>query len=84
MTFPGIILVGSTPAFYKITVTRELMTALATAQYPEVPTVVEKFLPPVEDPLAFYQSGMRKLNDRAVVFQCLQAFKQIVEKICAI
>ena len=78
MTFPGITLVGSTPTFYKITVTKGLMIALATGQYPEKSTNVEKFLPPVDNSLAFYQSGMKHLNDRAVVFQCFQAFKQLM------
>ncbi|KAJ8456961.1 hypothetical protein ONZ45_g18512 [Pleurotus djamor] len=81
MTFPGITLVGSTPTFYKITVTKGLIIALATGQYPEKSTNVEKFLPPVDNPLAFYQSGMKHLNDRAVVFQCFQAFKQLMHKL---
>ncbi|KAJ8496415.1 hypothetical protein ONZ45_g12479 [Pleurotus djamor] len=81
MTFPGITLVGSTPTFYKITVTKGLIIALATGQYPEKSTNVEKFLPPVDNPLAFYHSGMKHLNDRAVVFQCFQAFKQLMHKL---
>ncbi len=58
MAVPGITLLGSAPTFYKIAVTQALLTALATAQYPETPTIVQKFRPLVEDPLVFYQNGM--------------------------
>ncbi|KAL0945084.1 hypothetical protein HGRIS_014922 [Hohenbuehelia grisea] len=81
MTFPGLTLIGSTPTFYKITVTEELLIALATAQYPATPTIVERLVPPIPDPTSFQSKGMLNLNNRIVALQCFQAFKGVVHDI---
>jgi hypothetical protein len=48
-TIPCITMVGSTPTFYKITVTQDLIDAIQIGEYPRSPTTVDKLLPPVAD-----------------------------------
>ncbi|KAL0954811.1 hypothetical protein HGRIS_014921 [Hohenbuehelia grisea] len=81
MTFPGITMIGSMPIFYKIHISEGLMAALRSGQYPEVPTIVEKLYPPVNDLGELLATGMQKLHNRAVIFQCFQAFKALVHNI---
>ena len=77
-TFPGITMIGSTPTFYKINVTQDLVDAVETAQYPANPTTVYKLVPPVDDLVRLDQNGMKPLNNRAVILSCFEAFKQFV------
>lgn len=81
MTFPAVTFVGSTPTFYKITVTEELLLALASAQYPATPTIVERLVPPVPDLVSFHVSGMLQVNNRLAIFKCFQAFQHLVRNI---
>jgi hypothetical protein len=75
---PGIIMAGSTPTFYKIPITQDLVDAVETGQYPEKPTIVHKLIPPVADLNQLFQDGMRPLNNRAIIIRCFEAFKQFV------
>lgn len=75
---PGITMIGSTPTFYKITITQDLVEAIETAQYPANPTTVHKLVPPVDDLARLSQNGMKPLNNRAVILRCFEAFKQFV------
>ena len=75
---PGITMIGSTPTFYKITITQNLVEAIETAQYPANPTTMHKLVPPVDDPARLSQNGMKPLNNRAVILKCFEAFKQFV------
>lgn len=77
-TFAGITMVGTAPTFYKIPVTEELLTALATSQYPAQPTIVQKFFPPVPILARLSNHGMRPLVNRRIIFQCFEALKQFV------
>jgi len=77
-TIPGITMIGSTPTFYKITITQDLVQAVETGQYPANQTTVHKLVPPVDDPARLKQDGMRPLNNRAVILSCFEAFKQFV------
>ncbi|KAJ7057881.1 hypothetical protein C8F01DRAFT_1151431 [Mycena amicta] len=74
----GIVMVGTAPMFYKIPISSELVTAIATAQYPPNVTTVSKFIPPVPDIRSYISEGMDPLENRQVVFQCLEAFKQFL------
>lgn len=76
-TFPGITMIGSTPTFYKINITQDLVEAVETAQYPLNPTIVHKLLLPVDDLARLNQKGMKPLNNRAVILRCFEAFKQL-------
>jgi hypothetical protein len=77
-TFPGIIMIGSAPTFYKINITQDLVEAVETAQYPANPTTVHKLVPPVDDLDGLSQNGMKPLpvNNRADILGCLESFKQ--------
>ncbi|KAF6754865.1 hypothetical protein DFP72DRAFT_1169858 [Ephemerocybe angulata] len=77
-TFPGITMVGSAPTFYKITITSELALAVAGGVYPENETIVRKFVPPVPEPLNYAAQGMVPLENRRIVLQCFEAFRQFV------
>ena len=46
---PGIIMLGSTPRFYKIPITQDFVRAVETGQYPEQPTTVHMLVPPVDN-----------------------------------
>ncbi|KAF8556496.1 hypothetical protein OG21DRAFT_615014 [Imleria badia] len=77
-TIPGITMIGSTPTFYKITITQDLVEAVETAQYPANVTTVHKLVPPVDDLARLSQNGMKPLNNRAVILRCFEAFRQFV------
>ena len=50
-TLLGITIVGASAVFYKIPITQGLITAAITAQYPAQPTIVQRFVPPVANPI---------------------------------
>jgi len=75
---PAIAMVGISPVFYRIIVTTALIDALVTSAYPMETTTVLRYVPPVPDPQNYAAEGMRPLENRQVVFQCLEAFKSIV------
>ena len=75
---PGIIMIGTAPIFYHITVTAALIDALVTSNYPVEPTIVLKCIPPVPNPAKYTIQGIRPLENRRVVFQCLEAFKMAI------
>lgn len=71
-------MVGISPVFYRIFVTMALVDALVTSTYPVEKTTVFRYVPPVPDPQNYAAEGMRPLENRRIVFQCLEAFKSIV------
>ena len=77
-TLLGITLVGTSPIFYKIPITLALIAALITAQYPAQHTIVQRFVPPVANPIHYMRDGMRPLNNRLIVFQCLEAMRALM------
>ena len=77
-TMPGITMMGSTPTFYKIAMTQDLVDAVETAEYPASPAIMHKLIPPVDDLARLSQNGMKPLNNRAVILGCFEAFKQFV------
>jgi hypothetical protein len=74
-TFPAITMVGTSPIFYKITVTAQLSTAVQQGTYPEHETRVLRYIPvfPRRQSL-----GMRPLENRVEVLACSEAFKQFL------
>lgn len=72
---PGITMVGTSPIFYRIPVSTQLLDALVTASFPEDETVVLKFIPPVPNVERYFSDGMRALENRRIVLQCFEAFK---------
>ena len=61
---PGMTLVGSSPTFYKIPVTKELAQAVAQGQFPATPTVVYVHLPAMPRPARRLSEGMKPLDNR--------------------
>ena len=77
-TIPAIAMVGISPVFYRIIVTTALIDALVTSAYPVETTTILRYVPPVPDPENYAAEGMRPLENRRVVFQCLAALKEII------
>jgi hypothetical protein len=65
---------GFLPVFYKIPVTLKLVAAVEEGRYPDETTVVEKLYPPGHG--SFKPGGIVAHENRKVIFQCLEAFKQ--------
>jgi hypothetical protein len=74
---PGIIMFGTVPIFYRTTVTAAFMYALGTSTYPSESTIVLMYIPPAPNPANYIIRGIRPLENRRVVFQCLEAFKAL-------
>jgi hypothetical protein len=69
---------GTSPRFYKIPITRELVESVERGQYPPTPTIVIGHFP---DVLRFnYRSsqGMKLLGNRYAILQCYEAFKKFI------
>ena len=75
---PGITMLGSSPTFYKIPVTKELVHAVALGQFPATPTVVYAHLPVVPCPTRRLSEGMKPLDNRRHILACYEAFMQFV------
>ena len=77
-TFPAITMVGPCPIFYKVPITQALVDNLIAGRYPAQPTIVQRLVPPVPDPNSYRMSGMNLLQDRRIVFQCLEAMRRLL------
>ncbi|KIJ31389.1 hypothetical protein M422DRAFT_185989 [Sphaerobolus stellatus SS14] len=77
--FAGITMFGTAPTFYKLPITTALLDSIMTAQFPLRQTIVHKLVPPVPNMAQFLENGMRPLENRRVILQCFEAFKQFVE-----
>jgi hypothetical protein len=75
---PGIILVGSSPTFYKIPVTKKLAQVVALGSFPATPTVVHAHLPAVPRPARRLSEGIKPLDNRRHIFACYEVFRQFV------
>ncbi|KIM70501.1 hypothetical protein SCLCIDRAFT_1206637 [Scleroderma citrinum Foug A] len=75
---PGITLKGTSPIFYKIPVTTQLVQSVVLGVYPAAPTVVHAHLPAVARPGRRLSEGMKPLDNRASILACYEAFKRFV------
>ncbi|KIM42619.1 hypothetical protein M413DRAFT_408518 [Hebeloma cylindrosporum] len=73
--FPGLTMCGTTPVFYKITVTSALSEAVQQGTYPNVETRVFRYVPDLPDPNS---EGMRPLSNRVEILRYLLAFKKFM------
>jgi len=73
--FPALTMVGTTPAFYKVTVTLAFSKAVQTGTYPEIETRVFRYIPALP---CRNSEGMRPLPNRLEILRCLEAFKRFV------
>ncbi|OJA10227.1 hypothetical protein AZE42_11608 [Rhizopogon vesiculosus] len=75
--FAGIIMCGTAPIFYKIPIIQKLVDAISYAQHPPNQIVVDRLIPPVPCQLQYTSEGMAPLENRRIVIQYLEAFKQV-------
>jgi hypothetical protein len=59
--FPGIIMVGAVPTFYRIPITATLVNHVQAGSFPPQPTVVQRCVPPVPNPIAYPEEGLAPL-----------------------
>jgi hypothetical protein len=78
MTIPGITIIGTAPAFFKINITSALVEAAETGIYPSQTTIVHRLVPPVPRLETLEERGMVPLDNRAVILGCFEAFKQFI------
>ena len=74
----GITMTGTSPTFFKIPVTFELIEAVQRGEYPASPTVVAMHRPDVPRSACRLNEGMRPLDNRRCILACFEAFKQFV------
>ncbi|KAH7906580.1 hypothetical protein BJ138DRAFT_617911 [Hygrophoropsis aurantiaca] len=75
---PAVIMIGSSPTFLKVPVTAELSRCVQSGLYPTTPTVIFAHEPEIPRPAQRRAEGMRPLDNRYIIFQCYEAFKQFV------
>jgi hypothetical protein len=73
--FPCLTMVGTSPIFYKITVTAALSQAVQSGSFPEVETRVFRYVPALP---RRNSDGMRPLPNRVEILRCLEAFKRFI------
>ncbi|KZV71473.1 hypothetical protein PENSPDRAFT_630163 [Peniophora sp. CONT] len=71
----GIVLLGTTPTFFKIPVTADLVRHVQLGTYPQEKTIVSAHIPSVPSPLQLPSEGMKSLDNRYALLSCYQAFK---------
>jgi hypothetical protein len=69
---------GTSPIFFKIPVTQELVTAVIGGVYPTTETIVQAHLPAIARPVYRLNEGMKPLDNRLIILSCYEAFKQFV------
>ncbi|KZT00684.1 uncharacterized protein LAESUDRAFT_687714 [Laetiporus sulphureus 93-53] len=75
---PGIVLVGTTPTFYKIPVTESLVRDMHHGTYPTETTIVSAHVPTLSRPNRRYSEGMKPLDNRQAILRCCEGFKGVV------
>lgn len=75
---PGIVIVGTSPIFFKIPVTQTLSTHIRHGTYPSEKTHVTYCYPSIARPSNRHSEGMKPLDNRREILKCYEAFKGIV------
>jgi hypothetical protein len=71
-------MVGTSPSFFKIPVTRNLVRCVGKGEYNCIPTIVTGHVPDIPRPNRRFIEGMRPLDNRRAILQCYEAFKKFV------
>lgn len=74
----GITMTGTSPTFFKIPVTLELIEAVQRGEYPTATTVVAMHRPEVSRRARRLHEGMRPLDNRRCILACFEAFKDFI------
>lgn len=75
MIMPGIMMVGTTPIFFKIHITSELVQCIQREEYPAASMTVSAYVPALPRPSRCWSEGMRSLDNRRILVECYKAFK---------
>ncbi|KAF9483386.1 hypothetical protein BDN70DRAFT_827645 [Pholiota conissans] len=76
---PAVAMVGTAPTFYRTHVTQALIDAVVAGSYPDEETTVLRLTPVPDIDIASYRKeGMRRLDNRKIVFQCFEALKKFM------
>ncbi|PBK95740.1 hypothetical protein ARMGADRAFT_1052919 [Armillaria gallica] len=75
---PSIIMVGTSPNFFKIPVTRELTRCVESGQFPPTLTIVTGHVLDIPRPNRRFSEGMKPLDNRRAILQCYEAFKNLL------
>ncbi|KAK0209757.1 hypothetical protein IW262DRAFT_1468432 [Armillaria fumosa] len=75
---PGIVMVCTSPVFFKIPVTQNLSRHIRHGMYPPEETRVTYCYPPDPCPARWRSEGMMPLDNRSEILTCYEAFKAIV------
>ncbi|KAF8575990.1 hypothetical protein K439DRAFT_1368458 [Ramaria rubella] len=78
MVIPSVTLVGTSPNFFKILVTRDLEYAVCHGVAPKEKTIIPTHRPEVLRPGHFNEEGMYPLDNRQAILQCYEAFKKFL------
>lgn len=74
----GTKMTGTSPTFFKIPATSQLIEAVQMGEFPSQETVVKMHIPDVPRPTCRLSEGMRPLDNRHNILACFEAFKQLV------
>ncbi|KAJ7701428.1 hypothetical protein B0H17DRAFT_859632, partial [Mycena rosella] len=72
---PGITIKDTSPIFFKIPVTQELVTAVIGGVYPTTETIVHAHLPAIPRPVYRLNEGMKPPDNRCIILFCYEVFK---------
>ncbi|KAJ7696627.1 hypothetical protein B0H14DRAFT_3529712 [Mycena olivaceomarginata] len=75
LVVPGILLVGTSPTFYTVPLTEELVRCVERG---ETPTIVAVHLPDLPRPHRQWVEGMKPLDNRRIILECYEAFKAFI------
>lgn len=75
----GIIMIGTSPMFYRIPITTELITHLQIGERPPTETVVLSHVPTIPRLDRRLSEGMKPLDNRKAILQCYEAFKKFLD-----
>ncbi|KAJ7681927.1 hypothetical protein DFH06DRAFT_972029 [Mycena polygramma] len=75
---PAVLLDGTSPTFYKIPLTDELVRCVQRGEYPDAPTIVAVHIPDLPRPHQRRLEGMKPLDNRQIILQCYEAFKTFI------
>ena len=75
---PGITMIGTSPIFFKVNVSTDLLSCIEIGRPLCTPTIVEMHVPEIPSPPNRFSEGMRLLDNRSVILACFEAFKQFL------
>ncbi|KAJ7648246.1 hypothetical protein DFH06DRAFT_997333 [Mycena polygramma] len=78
LVVPSVLLDGTSPTFYKVPLTEELVRCVERGKYPHTPTIVAVHIPDLPRPHRRRLEGMKPLDNRQIILECYEAFKAFI------